>query len=253
MAETEVAPATTTTEAATTEVTGTLLSRADQPIVSEGESVLDTAGAEEKAAREAEEKRLLETKTEDLTPEEQATKASLLKAKAEADTKVAEEARAKGVPEKYDLKAPEGFILDEATIAEHTPFFKEQGYTNVQAQNAVDYEAKLQQKRVAEAEAQLKAWNESNIKETMATLGANAKTELAYVAKVKNLYSPETIEALNASGIGNLKCFILDSAKIGRMFSEEHLVNDKATRRPPSEKFSSDAVAEQFYPTMTQK
>jgi hypothetical protein len=100
-------------------------------------------------------------------------------------------------------------------------------------------------------EAVLKSWNESNVKETMAI--PNIKEELKAVAKVKGYFSPETIEALNASGIGNLKSFILDMAKIGKLFSEEHLVNDKITRKPATGLKSNEEMAEQFYPTMAPK
>lgn len=231
----------------------TLLSKADQPVVSEGESVLDTAGAEEKAAREADDKRILEAKDEDLKPEEVTRKAELVKTKqAEAD-KAAAEIRAKGVPEKYELKPPEGMTLDEERLAKVTPVFKKLGITNDQAQGLSDYYTQLMKENTDSQTAVFKAWNENNVKETMAALGVHSKTELAYVAKVKNMFSPETIEALNASGIGNLKNFIFDMAKIGKLFSEEHLVNDKATRKPASTEFSRDEVAEKFYPNMAKQ
>ena len=230
-----------------------LLGTADQPVVSEDESVLDTAGAEEKAAREAEDKRLLETKDTELKPEEVTRKAELVKAKQEEADKKAAEIRAKGVPEKYELKPPEGMTLDEDRLAKVTPVFKKLGLTNEQAQGLSDYYSEMQKEQAATNEATLKDWREKSSKETMDALGANAKTELAYVAKVKNLLSKETIEALNASGIGNMKHFIYDMAKVGRLFSEEHLVDDKATRTPNSGEFSKDRVAEQFYPTMLTK
>lgn len=245
MVETTETPATTTTEAETS-----VLSTADQPIVSEGESVLDTAGAEQKAAREAEDKRIMEADDKTLKPEEVTRKAELVKAKQdEADKKLAE-IKAKGVPDKYEIKPPEGMTLDQVTLDKVTPVFKEIGLTNVQAQKLSDLYTSLTQEVATASDLKFKTWNEANVKETMSL--PNIKEELKSVAKVKGLYSPETIEALNASGIGNLKCFILDSAKIGKLFSEEHLVNDKNTRLPPPEnkEFNRDSVAEQFYPTM---
>lgn len=248
----EEVTATTPNEAV---VTGSLLDNSDQPVVSENESVLDTAGAEEKAAREAEDKRLLETKDEDLTDEEKSKKTELVKVKQEEADKKAAEIKAKGVPEKYEIKPPEGQTLDEETLSKVTPIFKEAGLTNAQAQKMSDLYTKLVQDNNTASDVKFKSWNEENIKETMKSLGANAKTELAYVAKVKNLLSPETLESLNASGIGNLKHFIYDMAKIGRLFSEEHLVNDKATRKPSSsgDSKSRDEMAEQFYPSMAVK
>ena len=229
MVDQTVTTETTPTESAVQE---TLLSKADQPVVSENESVLDTAGAEEKAAREAENKRILEADETTLTPEEKTTKEGLVKAKQEAADKAVAEIKAKGVPEKYDIKPPEGFTFDEKLAAEVTPIFKEAGLTNAQAQKMVDYHAKWQTQQATRSEEITKKWNEDNIKETLTALGSNAKSELAYVGKVKAMLSPETIEAFNASGIGNMKNFIYDMAKIGRLFSEEHLVNDKKSAAP---------------------
>lgn len=231
-----------------------LLSTSDQPVVSENDSVLDTAGAEEKSQQEAADKALIESKPDDLSPDDQAKRAGLLKAKAEADTKVAEEARAKGVPEKYEIKAPEGMTLDEERLTRVTPIFKKLGITNAQAQGLSDYYAQMAKETTEQAAVVFKNWNEGNVKETMAALGANAKVELQYVSKVKTFFSPETIEALNASGIGNIKSFIFDMAKIGRLFSEEHLVNDKVTSKPHGAGMTSnDEMAQKLYPNMAQK
>jgi hypothetical protein len=244
--------ATTTTEAAPA-VEETLLGTSDQPVVSENESVLDTAGAEEKAAREVEDKRILEANDKDLKPEEVTRKAELVKTKqAEADKKLAE-IKAKGVPEKYEIKPPEGYTLDEKALSKVTPVFKEIGLSNAQAQRLSDYYSQIQQEKIAENEATLKNWREENAKETMSALGANAKTELVYVGKVKNMLSAETIEALNASGIGNMKHFIYDMAKIGKLFSEEHLVRDNANRAPNSQGETREDVAHKLYPTMQQQ
>jgi hypothetical protein len=250
MAEATVTTATTTTEAVVPVVEESIISKADQPIVSEGESVLDTAGAEEKAAREAEDKRIMEADEKTLKPEEVTYKAELVKAKQDATDKQAAEIRAKGVPEKYDIKTPEGLTLDETALTKVTPVFKELGITNLQAQGLVNYFGQVMKDQTAIQEATFKNWNEGNVKETMSALGANSKIELAYVAKVKNMFSPETIEALNASGIGNLKSFILDMAKVGKLFSEEHLVNDRTTRRPSTSGGTNEEIAEKFYPNM---
>jgi hypothetical protein len=247
----EVTAATATTQTGAVTVDDSLLAKADQPVVSGNDSVLDTAGAEEKAAREAEDKRILEADEKTLKPEEVTRKTELVKVKAEADAKALAEAKVKGVPEKYELKAPEGMVLDEAALAKITPVFKAQGLTNAQAQGLTDFFAQVMKEKTAEDESALKAWNEANVKETMSV--PNIKAELSAVAKVKNLMSLETIEALNASGIGNLKSFILDMAKIGKLFSEEHLVDDKATRKPTGETKTNEEVATLLYPSMQQK
>jgi hypothetical protein len=156
MPETTVIPATTPTDAVV--VGDSLLAKADQPVVSKDESVLDTAGAEEKAAREAEDKRLLEAKDEDLkTPEEKTRKAELVKVKADADAKALAEEKKKGVPDKYDLKAPEGMILDEKALAKITPVFKELALTQIQAQGLTNFFAQIMKDKTTNDEAVLKS------------------------------------------------------------------------------------------------
>jgi len=240
MPENNVNPAENPNEA---ENDSTILENSDSPVVSEGESVLDTAGAEEKAAQEAENKRILEADESTLKPEEKTKRAELVKAQKEAEEKRLMEEKQKGVPEKYDVKLPEGVQLEER----FSTAFKKLGFTNAQAQGIIDLHKEIAEQESAKNEALLKQFNEENTKETMKALGANAKAELAYVAKVKAMLSEDTIEALNASGIGNLKSFIFDMAKIGRLFSEEKLVNDKRSA------LGMEDAAAKLYPSMQQQ
>lgn len=215
--------ATTSTEATGNETT--VLGNSDQPVISKDETILDAAGAEEKAALEAENKRLLDADPATLSPEDVAKREGLVKEQEAAKAKALAAEKAKGVPEKYEIKAPEGVELDPVVIGKITPIFKEVGLTNAQAQKMVDLHTELLKEINDKAATNFKSFLESSAKETMDALGNNAKAELAYVAKVKNLFSPETLEILNASGMGNQKSFIFDLAKIGRMFSEEKLVD----------------------------
>lgn len=244
MSDETIVSATTPTGADQGGEKGSVLSDSGSPVISEGESVLDNAGAEEKAQQEADNKRIMEAKDETLTAEEKAKKAELVKAKQEADAKTLAEQKMKGVPEKYDIKPPEGMELDKEALEKVAPVFKKLGFSNEQAQGISDYYATMLKEQAAKNEATLKEWREGQAKETMKALGANAKAELGYVAKVKNMLSADTIEALNASGIGNVKSFIFDMAKIGRLFSEEKLVNDKRSSA------GTTNAAEILYPSM---
>ena len=217
----QTATATTPTEPVATSV----LSNSDQPVVSKDESILDAAGQQEKAEQEANNAKLMKADPTTLSAEDAAKRAELVKADEDVKAKALEAEKAKGVPEKYDIKAPEGVTLNEARIAEATEIFKANGLTNKQAQEMVNLFVKQTAVAQKEAEDNFNSFKENSAKETMEALGANAKTELAFVAKVKNLFSPETIEILSASGMGNQKAFIMDLAKIGRLFSEERNVD----------------------------
>ena len=237
-----VTPATTPTEAAA--APASVLATSDQPIVGQGESILDTAGAQEKIEQEAESKRLLAADPATLSPEDFTKREAVVKAQEAAKAKALADEKAKGVPEKYEFKLPEGMTLDQARMDKVTPIFKDAGLTNIQAQKMVDLWL-TEMKGVKDTQdAEFKSFLDSSAKETMAALGTTAKAELAYVAKVKNLLSKETIELLSTSGMGNQKAFILDMAKIGKMFSEEKLVDTGKTAAP-----SKDA-ASVLYPNM---
>ena len=222
--ETVATPAATTSTEAPASSTS-VLSNADQPVISKDDSILDVAGQQDKAEKEADAQRLLKADPATLTPEDVAKRDGLVKADEEAKAKALEAEKAKGVPEKYDIKAPEGVTLNEARIAEATEIFKANGLTNKQAQEMVNLFVKQTAVAQKEAEDTFNAFKENSAKETMEALGANAKTELNFVAKVKNMFSPETVEILSASGMGNQKSFIMDLAKIGRLFSEERNVD----------------------------
>jgi len=218
-----VAPATTSTEAVA--APASIIATSDQPIVGQEETILDTAGAQEKLEQEAESKRLLAAEPATLSPEDFSKREALVKAQEAVKAKALADEKAKGVPEKYEFKLPEGMTLDQAQLDKVTPIFKDAGLTNAQAQKMVDLWFVRMKEESDAKEAEFKTFLDTSAKETMAALGINAKSELAFVAKVKNLLSPETLELLNVSGMGNQKAFIVDMAKIGRLFSEEELVD----------------------------
>lgn len=191
----------------------------------EAPSILDTAVDTQK---QTEEKRLLDSKTEDLSDEDKVKQAELLKAN---EAKVA-----KAVPEKYEVKVPDGFSKDMSLLNALTPAFKEIGITNEQAQKIADAympffkekEAEGRKMVQAEQEQNFKAFTESEKKNTLEKLGSKATETLAFVAKFRDAHlSKTTQEFLNASGLANNYDFIQDMAKFGRLISEDRLVDGK--------------------------
>jgi hypothetical protein len=245
MPEDIISSATTSTEAeGATQEAPSVLSGSDQPVVSKEESILDVAGTQEKAEIEAENKRLIEADPATLTPEDVTKRDVAVKAKEAADAKALAESKAKGVPAEYNIVPPEGITLNPERLVSVKAAFKENGLTQDQAQAMVNLFVAQSKVANAEAEQTFKTFMEDSAKETMAALGNTAKTELAYVAKIKNLLSPETIDLLSSSGMGNQKSFIFDLAKIGRLISEERNVD---TGRTAS---SNKSPADILYPSM---
>lgn len=184
------------------------------------------AAAEALAKTEAENKRLLEADDKTLSPEDLAKKQELLKAQADA--------KAKGVPEKYEIKAPEGMTIDETIMKEFTPIAKELGLSNEGVQKLVDFEAKrLSAAQTASEAAQkqsFETFRETTRNEAVEFFGSKLADELPYVAKGRdNFADDEVMQLLEATGLSNHKAFIKMFAKMGRTVSEDKLADGKAS------------------------
>jgi succinate dehydrogenase flavin-adding protein (antitoxin of CptAB toxin-antitoxin module) len=227
----------------------TLLGAADAKATSEDGTLLDQAGAEEKAAQLAEEKRILEADDRDLSTEERSKKAELVKAQEETKLADAAKAAAQAVPEKYEIKPPEGMSLDPTMMEKAAPLFKELKLSNEGAQKLANFYAEtLKQMQQQQADG-FKAFLENSKQETIKALGANYKQELAYAAKVRDRFlSTETVETLNAVGLANDVNLIKDLIKLGKLISEDKLVEGKRVI-PDSEK----SAAEVMYPDLSKK
>lgn len=155
-------------------------------------------------------------------------------AKAEG-TEVAKEGEAKKegeadktVPEKYDIKAPEGMTLDEKVLEEFTPIAKELGLSNEQVQKLADFEA---QRTVKAQQAQTDGFNkfvEDTKAESIKFFGPKLEAELPFVAKGRdNFADAEVMDLLERTGLSNHKAVIKMFAKMGRAVSEDKLVEGK--------------------------
>ncbi|MDD5347858.1 MAG: hypothetical protein PHT59_04515 [Candidatus Omnitrophica bacterium] len=204
-------------------------------------NILDDAAEEAKAAEEAENKRLLDTPDDKLEEADKTKKAALIEKNKAAEA-------AKGAPEKYeDFKVPEGFTLDKALVEKAAPIFKELGLSQEKAQKLVDLYSEMRgAQETAQAEA-FKGFVEGLKQETIKTLGANYKEELAFAAKSRDrFFSPATIEKLNASGLSNDKDLIADVIKLGRSISEDHVPGG------PASSDGQKTPGEVLYPTSKQ-
>lgn len=226
---------------------GTLLEEAGVEQQAEEKRLLEadetTLSAEDKAkkadiVKANEEKRLLNTDEKDLSDADKAKKTELVKAKEEAE-------KGKVIPEKYDFKIPEGYTIDEALKEKVSAAFKAKGYTQGQAQTAIDLYVEIQKEQAALQEKTFQDMNKEARSETIKALGADYKAQLAYVAKIRdNYFSEETNKILNASGMSNQKPFILDIIKLGKVLSEDKIPG--AGR--PGHSLKTESPAEVFYP-----
>lgn len=222
-----------------------LLAEAGKETPAGDKSVLSEAADPQKQAQEAEEKRLIEAEDEDLSVEDKAKKAEIVKAKAEVKTKADADAKAKEVPEKYEFKLPEGVVVDQPLVDKLSPVFKEMKISQADAQKLADVWTQHQKEAV---EAQAKSFQQylkESKDETIKALGPEYKAQLAFVAKIRDRFlSAETQEMLEATGLSNNKSIILDLIKLGQLVSEDKLIDGK--KETP---VGSKSASEILYPS----
>ena len=156
------------------------------------------------------------------------------------------------VPEKYDVKLPDGVELDVATLDLFSPIFKELGISNEGAQKLVDAYVPLIQstidKQRKESQNDFKTIVSGWHADTMKELGPDAKQDLAACGKALNKFgSKELREMLQETGVGNHKELVKFMAKIGKTISEDSVVTPKDN---PVNLFGPDP--KKMYPSMTQ-
>ena len=139
------------------------------------------------------------------------------------------------VPEKYDLKAPEGYEIDPKMVEEFTPIAKELGLTNEQAQKLADVWNKHS---IESAEAPYKAYEEFRTKgrdeivkdPALGDGKDNLKPEVrANISKVYDaIGDAKLVEAFKAdmdlTGSGDRPSFVRVMNAVGKMLSEGTLV-----------------------------
>jgi hypothetical protein len=123
------------------------------------------------------------------------------------------------VPEKYELKAPEGVKLDTALISELTPAFKELGLTASKAQKLADTFIKAQTAAHARNLA-------SDLETTMKDPDVGQMNWGKTVGEVNRALSAFTTPEDRAwmekvAGVGNRLEFVRLFARIGRAMAED--------------------------------
>lgn len=124
-------------------------------------------------------------------------------------------------PEKYDLKLPEGSILDAKAMERIAAISKAQGLTNEMAQTLLENENKAVASYVDE---QSKAWivEAKNDKE----IGGDGFTQnVALAQRVVERFGSDALKAeLNRFGYGNHPELVRLFSRVGRAMSEDQLV-----------------------------
>ena len=143
-------------------------------------------------------------------------------------TAVKEEASAPEVPEKYELKMPDGWTLDEEGLAELTPIMHELKASNEQVQAVADLYIRrmsaAREKQIAAERETVKNWREE-LKNDAEIGGAKYEENLASVKKMLIKYGSEDFyNYLDDSSLGNYPPFVKVMVKIARELEDDRFV-----------------------------
>jgi len=159
------------------------------------------------------------------------------KAEGEADDKKAEgeekkEEKPEGAPEKYELKMPEGFAVNDESLGEFTAAFKEADLTNDQAQALVDAQEKhinrVAEGHAAQLQEQRDGWRDS-IK------GRDDFPEaMSNVRRLSKEFGNEEFQKLvTETWVGDHPAFFDFMSQVGAKLGEDGLVEGSAGRGSP--------------------
>lgn len=134
-----------------------------------------------------------------------------------------------GAPESYEaFKVPEGLTVDDTALTEYAQLAKEANLSQEQAQQMVDFGARIAQNAVKsvldEGNAQISKWAEDSKKDP--DIGGD-KLKPALAAgrvAIDKWGSPALVQALNETGLGNHPEVIKFFAKIGALAQEDRIV-----------------------------
>lgn len=132
------------------------------------------------------------------------------------------------VPEKYDLKLPDGMTLDEAAYSEFEPLAKELKLNNEQAQKLADIYSKRMQET---ARAQSEQWKNTtakwadDVRADKEIGGQNLDTSVRHAqAALAKFGTPELKAQMEATGMGNHPELVRVFARIGKAMAEDNFI-----------------------------
>jgi len=133
------------------------------------------------------------------------------------------------VPEKYELKMPEGMELENALVDILSPVMKEVGLTQEAAQKLADaYIPYVQQQTEKAKQEALDGWSKQVDEwknQTVQELGAGLKEAKVVASKfIDKFGSPKVREVLDDTGLGNHPELVKLFVKAGKAISEDTFV-----------------------------
>lgn len=126
----------------------------------------------------------------------------------------------KPIPEKYEIKMPDGVEMDAAMLEAVTPLFREAKFSPAQAQAAADIYMQQQTKQLEAHSAMVAGWaNEARADKEIG--GAKFAENMAYAAKAFQATGNErAMQIIDTYGLGNNPDILRMFVRIGKAMSE---------------------------------
>lgn len=154
------------------------------------------------------------------------------------------------VPEKYDLKLPDGSLLEASHIERISSFAKEKGLSNEMAQSLLEREHGAVS---SYAEAQKQNYNKTvdswaKLVEADSEIGGEGYKKNVELASrvIKRFGSESLVKALNETGYGNHPELVRAFTRIGKAMTEDQLV------MPGTQPPAKPSMEDRFYGSKTQ-
>lgn len=140
-----------------------------------------------------------------------------------------------GAPETYtDFSLPDGYSVDEAMLNDYQSYAQDNNLSQEAAQAGVDLVVKMKTEEAESYVRQQQTWVES-IKADSDLGGDKFDASLATAFKARDKYaSPELIDLLNTSGLGNHPEVFRLFHNVGKSLSEDQLVTGSAGNQAQS-------------------
>lgn len=148
---------------------------------------------------------------------------------------------AEGAPEKYEnFTLPEGMKLDEPFVAKFSEMAKTMNLSQAHAQQLVDLAAEMQTGSIETLKATLTAQAEKWAEDAKADKefgGDKFEENAALAAQARDaFFTPDFVEFLNQSGLGNHPELMRGLIKVGKAISQDGFVPGRSGSTPTAQR-----------------
>jgi hypothetical protein len=136
------------------------------------------------------------------------------------------------VPDKYDLKIPDGAQLKPEQLEKISQYAKEQGFSQEQAQKHLERENAVLAEYVSKQQEDFKAQTQSWVEQVKADKeigGEKFQENMEYATRAfERFATPEFAKVVKESGFGNHPGLVRTFFKIGQAMKDDRMINPPA-------------------------